>query len=222
VSGPTAFEVRPLRSEEAARVADLHLLAFPDYESSRLGRGYCRRLVLAYGARSDSWVSVAVAPGGPIEGFLVGAPPAAQREVNASLVVPWGLLGALRSPGRLLGRLPRAWSRLRRGRRGPTAPVDAGAAPAPNPGEPSAPATIRVVLVGVDPAARGRGAADALLGAFAERARSAGHEVADLSVAAGNAAARRVYARNGWQEVGVEGDGVAVRCRLDLTASGRA
>lgn len=221
MSGPAAFEVRPLGVDDAPRVADLHLLAFPDYESSRLGRGYCRRLVLAYAARSDSWVSVAVAPGGSIDGFLVGAPPAAQREVNAALVVPWGLLGALRSPGRLLGRLPRAWSRVRRGRRGPSAPVGASSASDPGPAGQPSPATIRVVLVGVDPAARGRGAADALLEAFAERARSTGHEVADLSVAAGNAAARRVYARHGWQEQGVEGDGVAVRCRLDLTGSGR-
>lgn len=220
MSRPTAFEVRSLRPSDAARVAELHRLAFPDYESSRLGPGYCRRLVLAYAARSDSWVLVVGAPGRDGAGFLVGAPPAAQREVNASLVVPWGVLGALRSPGRLLGRLPAAWSRVRRRRSRPSA---GGQSPAPATGGARRPdATIRVVLVGVDPAARGQGAADALLEGFAERARAAGHEAADLSVAAANAAARRVYARHGWEEIGEEGDGVAVRCWLDLRRPGPA
>lgn len=213
---PVGFDVRPVRPDEAVRVGDLHRLAFPDYESSRLGRGYCRRLVLAYADRPDAWVLVAVAPGRPIEGFLVGAPPEVQRQVNASLLVPWGVLGALRSPGRLVGRLPGAWARLRRGRSSARAVAPAG----PTPGSEAAsgpPATIRVVLVGVDPAARGRGAADALLGAFAERARAEGHEVADLSVASTNVAARRAYERRGWREIRVEGEGVAVRCRLDLS-----
>ena len=78
--------VRPLRPADAGRVAELHLLAFPDYESSRLGRGYCRRLVLAYADRPDAWVLVA-GRGEAIDGFLVGAPPSAQREVNAALLV---------------------------------------------------------------------------------------------------------------------------------------
>ncbi|MBX3284072.1 MAG: GNAT family N-acetyltransferase, partial [Actinobacteria bacterium] len=175
--------VRPLRPADAGRVAELHLLAFPDYESSRLGRGYCRRLVLAYADRPDAWVLVA-GRGEVIDGFLVGAPPSAQREVNAALLVPWGLLGALRSPARLWGRVGPAWSRLRRGRR-PTPPAAAPATGAPA-SPASEPATVRVVLVGVDPLARGRGVGDALLAAFAERARAAGHRRADLSVATGN------------------------------------
>lgn len=221
MSGPAAVEVRPLRRADAARVAELHLLAFPDYESTRLGPRYCRRLVLAYAARPDSWVLVAAAPGQDAAGFLVGAPPAAQREVNRSLLVPWGVLGALRSPRRLLGRVSGARSRLRR-RRGP---VEVGSGPDPVPSGTDAArprATIRLVLVGVDPAARGQGVADALLEAFAERARSAGHDTADLSVVVANSAARGLYARHGWQEVAVEGAEVAVRCRLDLTGSGPA
>lgn len=82
------------------------------------------------------------------------------------------------------------------------------------------PATIRVVLVGVSSASRGSGAADLLLQHFAGTARVEGHAVADLSVAASNAAARRAYQRNGWREVALEGDDVAVRCQLDLTAAG--
>lgn len=212
---PVAFEVRPLRPADAGRVAELHRLAFPDYESSRLGLGYCRRLVLAYAARSDAFVLVAAAPGHPAAGFLVGAPAAAQREVNRSLMVPWGVLGALRSPARLVARLPAAWSRLRRPSGGAPAGESVPERVDPGPGPARPPATIRLVLVGVDPAARGGGAADALLDAFARRARQDGHRWADLSVAVGNAAARRAYARHGWQEVAVEG-GVAVRCGLDL------
>ena len=89
MSEPVA--VRPLLRADAGRVADLHLLAFPDYESSRLGRSYCRRLVLAYDDRPDAWVLVAMR-GEAIDGFLVGAPPAAQRQVNAALLVPWAAL----------------------------------------------------------------------------------------------------------------------------------
>lgn len=216
MSEPGAVAVRPLAAAEVDRVADLHRVAFPDYESSRLGRGYCRRMLLAYAARPDAWVLVAGAAGS-VDGFLVGAPPSAQREVNAGLLVPWGLLGALRSPGRLLGRLGPAWSRLRRGRARPSTPAETRP-DAPEPGPAPVPATIRVVLVGVGPAARGTGVGDALLAAFATRARAGGHRRADLSVAAGNAAARRLYARNGWVELGEEGGGVAVRCALDLSA----
>ena len=75
-----------MRPDDAHRLAELHRVVFPDFESSRLGVGYCRRLLLAYAGRSDSWVLVAAAPDRPAAGFLVGAPPPAQREVNAALL----------------------------------------------------------------------------------------------------------------------------------------
>ena len=71
---------------------------------------------------------------------------------------------------------------------------------------------MRVVLVAVDADARGRGGADALLGAFARTAAERGHRVADLSVDTVNAAAHRAYTRNGWQS-----DATGAHFHLDLS-----
>jgi ribosomal-protein-alanine N-acetyltransferase len=59
-----------------------------------------------------------------------------------------------------------------------------------------------VYRVGVLPALRGRGLGAWLLGRFLERARSEGLRRAHLEVRAGNDAARRLYARAGFTEVG--------------------
>jgi ribosomal protein S18 acetylase RimI-like enzyme len=72
----------------------------------------------------------------------------------------------------------------------------------------------RVVLIGVDAAARGTGVADALLMAFAERSREWGATAADLVVEAGNPAAFRAYERNGWVPGETEHD--TIRYHLDL------
>jgi putative acetyltransferase len=54
----------------------------------------------------------------------------------------------------------------------------------------------------VDAAARGSGAAAMLLGKGEEELRRAGHRRAWLAVVAGNARARRFYARHGWEDMG--------------------
>ena len=55
-----------------------------------------------------------------------------------------------------------------------------------------------VISLWVDPAARGRGVASALLDAIARWAADGGAEALALSVMPGNDAARRVYERNGF------------------------
>jgi GNAT superfamily N-acetyltransferase len=67
--------------------------------------------------------------------------------------------------------------------------------------------------------ARGTGVADALL-RHAEQVIGAGHDVAWLAVANGNARARRFYERNGWRDAApidyhaeIEGGSIPVPCR---------
>lgn len=216
----TAPQVRPVRPAEIAAVAALHLRAFPDYESTKLGAGYCRRMLRAYAARSDAWVDVALDERGGLTGYLVAAPPATQRTLNRALL-PWAGLHSLRRPAVLAKGLGGAARRLRRTIR-PGRPDEAahavtdGPAAAASAADAVPAATIRVVLVAVDPAARGTGVADALLGAFARTARERGHAAADLSVAPGNQAAHGAYLRNGWTPVGGD-DGAVSHFRLDLS-----
>jgi ribosomal protein S18 acetylase RimI-like enzyme len=192
-----------MRPEEVGAVAALHRRAFPAYVSTKLGAGYCRRMLQAFAADGEAWIDVAVDDHGRIIGYLVAAPPAAQREVERALL-PWAALNAWRQPGDLVRNVRRVVGRrtgIRGRRRTPTAPVDA---PAHRDPEAEAteiatgPATVRVVLVAVDVEARGCGVADALLSTFAQTAARRGHRVADLSVDTVNAAAQRAYARNGW------------------------
>lgn len=210
---PTAT-VALLDPAELAAAAALHRAAFPHYDSSRLGAGYCGRMLRAYARHPEAWVAVARSDAGPI-GYLVAAPPAVQRRVNRDLR-PWALLAGLRSPLRLARRAlghpaPAAISSPSADQPATTSP---SGAPAPPPGGWPV-ATIRLVLIGVAPHARGSGAGGLLLDDFAARARAGGHRAADLSVAVDNASARRAYARHGWIEAEVEA-GAAVRCRLDL------
>jgi len=206
--------VRPMGAGEVGAVADLHRRAFPSYASTKLGAGYCRRMLRAYADRPGAWIDVAVGADGRIIGYLVAAPPATQRAVDRALL-PWAALNAFRRPGDLVGNVRRFGGRISRRRRaadaGPAAP-GAVAGPPVGARQPPGAATVRVVLVAVDAAARGQGGADALLDAFARTARGRGHLGADLSVAPGNGAAHGAYARNGWRP-----DGTGTRFTLDLS-----
>jgi len=208
-----------MRPTEAAEVADLHRSVFPDYESSRLGPGFCRRLLNAYSVRTDAFVLVTGGDGGPITGYLVGCPPAVQRAVNDQLAARGALAyaaNAVRSPRRVASGLGTAWRRARRvvgqklgrGASGPS-PVVGAAGPASE-------SDARVVLIGVAPEARGTGAADALLAGFASRARRWGAARADLVLEAGNEPARRCYERNGWRAPSADAVGGSTRYWLEL------
>jgi ribosomal protein S18 acetylase RimI-like enzyme len=167
-------------------------------------------MLRAYATRPEAWVSVAVDASGRLDGYLVAAPPATQRAVDRALL-PWAAVYSLRRPGALLRDLGAVARRLRRLlRRGGPADERAMAPDEPTPESPRA--TVRVVLVAVEPAARGRGVVDALLQDFAATARERGHRTADLSVAPGNGAAHGAYARNGWVS---DGD-AQPHFRLDL------
>ncbi|MCB1040839.1 MAG: GNAT family N-acetyltransferase [Acidimicrobiales bacterium] len=194
----------------ARAVAELHRRCFPDYDSSRLGTAFCARLLRSYAANPESWVAV-LHDGGAPAGYLVAAPPPVQRSVNRALR-PWGALASLRSPGRAVRRLA---GRTRPRSAPPQAPPAGEEQARPD----TTPATVRVVLIGTDPASRGRGFGGLLLDDFARRAGASGHLVADLSVAIDNAAAREAYERAGWKWVGDEG-GTASRYRLRVGCTG--
>jgi ribosomal protein S18 acetylase RimI-like enzyme len=181
---------------DVATVADLHRRCFPHYQSTQLGAAYCRQMLRAYASRPDAWVSVADDGSGPAVGYLVAAPRATQREVQRALLA-WAAVGSLWHPAPLVRGLGRIAPRLRRLARGGSA-VEPGPSTVTEPSAARPGATIRVVLVGVGPEARGRGVVDALLETFADTARSRGHLTADLSVAADNERAHRAYTRNGW------------------------
>lgn len=80
---------------------------------------------------------------------------------------------------------------------------------------------LHIILVAVDPRQRRRGLGRALLEALLEQGRVAGARHATLEVAAGNGAARALYAGCGFQEAGVRrgyyrnGDDALIQwCRL--------
>lgn len=185
--GPVA---RPAGRADVPELARLHRLVFPSYASSVLGPAHCRRLLGTYLHHPDALVLVVDGGGGPV-GYLVGAPAAVQREVDRSLRVR----AAVTAGARLLHPSTWVWAAARRRARRSTR---AAAPPAPD----GPAATVRVVLVGVAPSARGGGVVDALLGAFASEARDRGHHHAELVVDPGNGAAHRAYARCGWEPVG--------------------
>ena len=105
--------VRRMRSDEVGAVAELHRRAFPAYVSTKLGAGYCRRMLRAFAQDPDAWIDVAVEEDGQIVGFLVAAPPPAQREVERALL-PWAAVNAYRHPGDLVRNVRRAVTRLTR------------------------------------------------------------------------------------------------------------
>ncbi|MGN6693296.1 MAG: GNAT family N-acetyltransferase [Aquihabitans sp.] len=211
-----------MRPDEVGVVADLHRRAFPAYVSTKLGPGYCRRMLQAVARDPEAWIDLAVDDTGRVIGYLVAAPPPAQRQVERALL-PWAALNAWRQPGDLFRNGRRAVLRLARrgGRNGTSSPLAeaADSAPADSAPEdtlgtsaPTEPATVRIVLVAIDSDARGRGGVDALLGAFARTAAERGHRVADLSVDTVNAAAQRAYTRNGWLP-----DATGAHFHLDLS-----
>jgi GNAT superfamily N-acetyltransferase len=74
-----------------------------------------------------------------------------------------------------------------------------------------------LIAMWVAPAARGTGAADALVEAAQDWARDQGWTTLDLEVAPGNERARRLYVRNGFVAIGAAShlaDGLAMRCTL--------
>ncbi len=207
---PPLAHVRPMAPADLASVAELHRRCFPTYQSTKLGTAYCRRMLRAYDQRPETWISVATDDSDRTLGYLVAAPPATQKDIQRVLL-PWAALASLRQPRAAAAAVVPAVRRVRgRLTRSDETPASATAAP---PSEETTPdATIRVVLIGVAPDARGQGVADLLLGSFADTARARGHRTADLSVAPDNRAAQAAYARNGWISEGAD----ASHFRLNL------
>ncbi len=195
----SGFDARRATSADVSAVVQLHRVAFPHYESSRLGPRFCRRLFAEYLERDDAVVLVIDADGPALGGYLVGCPPWVQREVNTRLTRAAGvalLARAVRSPSEVLGRLA---ALARRARRVLVSALRRSRSVNPEgSGGNRTGADQRVVLVAVVAAARGTGAGDRLLAGFQAWAGERGSVSADLVVEAANRPARSLYERNGW------------------------
>ncbi|MEJ5886876.1 GNAT family N-acetyltransferase [Pseudokineococcus marinus] len=226
------LRVRPAVPSDLARTARWQCRHLPHGFFPSLGRGFVARW---HGAHLDAPHGVALVAelvGGseavPV-GFLVGATD--QRALVAEVVARhrWSLAAA---GARALGLRPRAALRFVRTRARPYArrllgtggrgPADAAAAP-PRSTDDRAPVAV-VAAVVVAPAARGAGVGEALLEAFAARARAAGTTTAEL-VTRADGGATAFYERLGWERVADRSskDGARVLTyRTDLTPSGAA
>lgn len=201
------LEVSRLTEADIDLVASLHRRAFPDYASSRLGHRYTVKLLQRFSDEPEAWVAVVRHAGLPV-GYLVAAPPRLQRAIDRELRGA-ALMASVSHP-----RLLVEWVRrhLQAYRRRHEAVASTASAVAPEADGP--PADVRVVLIGVEAKARGKGIGAALLEDFELRAKARGHREADLWVTTVNGSARSAYRRAGWSEREVVAAGV--RYSLDL------
>ena len=221
--------VRRATAADDEALGALHRRVFPHYPSSALGESFATALLRSYRLRSDVLVLVAEHIDDP-DGYLVAAPREAQRAVNLGLrgrAVRAALTRAWRPATRSQLVTPAVRARVRGAgplRRRPPAVATPGSGTGkegPTPGGSAVP--YRVILIGVDPGARGQGVADGLLVTFAEEARRRGHRSAELVVASDNVVAHRCYERNGWRAVEDEPAGTgSSRYGLDLAAGQRS
>lgn len=211
--------IRPARSDDVAPLATLHRQCFPDYQSSRLGMAFCRRLFETYLERPDVAVHVAVGDDQLLQGYFVGATADTQREVTRSLT-RWAALASLgqliKSPSKIAQVVTRGRRLLRSQptRRSSTPPDVDQVHPAPTDADPPEPTSFRLVLIAVVKAARGAGVSGALLDQFVEQASSRGFILADLVVEESNHSAQRCYLRYGWELVAHDPGDPSVRYQL--------
>ncbi len=224
------LRVRPAVPSDLVRTARWQCRHLPHGFFPSLGRGFVARW---HGAHLDAPHGVALVAelvGGPEAvpvGFLVGA--TEQRALVAEVVARhrWSLAatGVL-----ALARRPRVALRFVRTRARPYArrlwgaggrgPADATAAPSRS-ADAGAPVAV-VAAVVVTPAARGAGVGEALLEAFAARARAAGTTTAEL-VTRADGGAVAFYERLGWERVADRSSKDGARMltyRCDLTPPG--
>ncbi|MEJ5866869.1 GNAT family N-acetyltransferase, partial [Pseudokineococcus sp. 5B2Z-1] len=227
-----ALRVRPAAPSDLARTARWQCRHLPHGFFPSLGRGFVARWHAAHLDAPHGVALVAELVGGPEAvpvGFLVGATD--QRALVAEVVARhrWSLAA---SGARALGLRPRVALRFARTRARPYArrllgtgsrgPAEAPTAPSTST-DAGAPVAV-VAAVVVAPAARGAGVGEALLEAFAARARAAGTTTAELVTRADGGAAA-FYERLGWERVADRSskDGARVLTyRTDLTPSGAA
>jgi ribosomal protein S18 acetylase RimI-like enzyme len=191
-----SFSIVPMRSDHLAEMANVHLAAFQDSFLSRMGQRFLMEYYRCYLDRGRALAYVALGgQRGDVVGFVVGAEDIgafyaeafsrrfwrlAWAAIVSSLGSPvllvevWKRRGAIAGP--LFGRL------LKRKPAGATLDLP--------------PASL--TSIGVTPAARRRGVAKALMGAFLAELTRRDIPAAKLGVLADNDGACTFYERHGW------------------------
>jgi len=184
-------DILPMNEQMLTLVCDLHLEAFPDVMSTRLGRAYLQAFMAWFVNSSNAIALVAVTEQGRIVGYVVGAPIGYTAVLNRELAGvaarsmiarPWLLLN-----WRILGTL-----KARLGFMFGSTAGDASGLPTP---------AMSLVGIATAPSESGRGVGLALMQGFEREARALKMASLRLSVYPGNLGAKRLYERCGWREL---------------------
>lgn len=194
--------VTPLAPEHLSEVVRVHMLSFPTSATTVLGKETVRRYYewQFVGPHQAHYLAVWLKPGqlggfcfcgrfkGALGGFLTKNRPFLIRQF---LLRPWVLRHQeVRSAARdsLSRFIPKAFAP--RPPQPPAAPADR-----------AEPARFGILAIAVDPAARRKGFAAALMARAEEIARQTGFQKLELSVRPSNEAAVRFYRTLGWEEI---------------------
>ena len=181
---------RPMRLEDIPEVVSLHMVAFPESRSSRLGRGFVGAMYNWFVVNQPE-LAVIYEDDDGIHGFLTGAVGGYGRQVFRSAWTKVAMAFAFRPwllfrPGMLS-----AWrSYLLAFRRRP---------PAADTTHSAETKSASVASIAVSEPARGRGIGVILISAFEKGALALGASRTRLSVEYENSAARSCYEHAGWQ-----------------------
>ena len=187
------IEVRRLQVEEAPQFAALQRRVFPDFNSSKLGQGFCTALYRVYALRADAY-GFGAWRGAALLGLFIACHRDVEAEIQRSLRGR-ALLALLLRPHLLCNRAVVARGlRVVRRRCGAhaEAPVDE--------------TCIRFITMGVAPEARRLGLATRLSEATQAEALRRGFRFAEAWVYATNHVTRRHWEKMGWV-AGVEPPG---------------
>lgn len=192
-----AVELRPLELSDLPAVARIHRDAFPGSALTALGPEAVRRYYEWQLTGPHDGLPLGAFEGERMVGFCFGG--VFRGALSLFVRRQWRYLGwralmvfpRLAGPNfrRALAMLPRLF---RQGRR-------LAAPPAPSAPEPPRPVSFGILAIAVDPAARGSGAARALMEASEAEARRRGFAWMHLSVRPDNARAVRFYEKLGWE-----------------------
>jgi len=199
------IEIVPISGELLEQAAEVHLEAFHDRASGRLGRRYAVAFIRWFADRPDT-VALAALVDGKVGGYLVGAPLGYQRDINrdlfwtvfvSTLVRPriWFSFNFIRI---VLGRLQVMIGSKQQS----TLPE------LPRP-------TFCEVGIGVSTRARGRGVGVQMLKAFEAEGRRRGMKSIISSVYRENTAGRALFEKGGYSAM-EKGAGATVKYCLIL------
>lgn len=194
VKRSSSVVISKMSTQMVDSVVNLHMAAFCEAMSSRLGRHYLRSFFCWF-IKYEKGISLVALKGDKISGYIVGAPLGYQKEMNKNLA--WvAACCFLKKPSLLFSsdiqrQLFKRFCGLLVSEKGNDVSV------------PLAPC-YSLVGIGVFPSAQGKGIGGRLIKAFEKEASRRGAVSLRLSVNSDNDRARRVYEQAGWSVWGAE------------------